>query len=170
VVLAGELLKKAEELLDQDIHATIIASGYRKAAAKAQEVLQKIARSISPDDVDMLKKIVATSLSSKGSEIKGDKLVGLIVEAAKQIVKVENGKIKADRDKIKLEKKIGGSSSDSQLVRGIVLDKEVVHPGMPKRVRNAKIALISSALRGGEDRDGRQDQHHRSGAAEELPG
>jgi thermosome len=146
VVLAGELLKKAEELLDQDIHATIIASGYRKAAAKAQEVLQKIARPISPDDVDMLKKIVATSLSSKGSEIKGDKLVGLIVEAAKQIVKVENGKIKADRDKIKLEKKIGGSSSDSQLVRGIVLDKEVVHPGMPKRVRNAKIALISSAF------------------------
>ncbi|MEM3012972.1 MAG: thermosome subunit beta [Candidatus Hadarchaeales archaeon] len=146
VVLAGELLKKAEELLDQDIHATIIASGYRKAAAKAQEILQKIARPISKDDVEMLKKIVATSISSKGSEIKGDRLVSLIVEAARQIVKEENGKIRADRDKIKLEKKIGGSSSDSQLVKGIVLDKEVVHPGMPKRVKNAKIALISSAF------------------------
>ncbi len=146
VVLAGELLKKAEELLDQDIHATVIASGYRKAAAKAQEVLQKIARPISKDDVETLKKIVATSISSKGSEIKGDKLVNLIVEAARQIAREENGKIKADRDKVKLEKKIGGSSSDSQLVRGIVLDKEVVHPGMPKRVKNAKIALIASAF------------------------
>lgn len=146
VVLAGELLKKAEELLDQDIHATIVASGYRKAAAKAQEVLQKIALPISKDDAAVLKKLVGTSLSSKGSEVKGDRLVDLIVEAARLITKEENGKVRADRDKVKVEKKIGGSSSDSQLVRGIVLDKEVVHSGMPKRVKNAKIALISSAF------------------------
>ncbi len=146
VVLAGELLKKAEELLDQDIHATVIASGYRRAAAKAQEVFDGMAKKVSKDDVDLLKKIVSTSISSKGSEIKGGKLVDIIVEAARQIVREENGKLKADRDKIKVEKKIGGSSSDSQLIKGIVLDKEVVHPGMPKRVENAKIALISSAF------------------------
>ncbi|MEM2889912.1 MAG: thermosome subunit beta [Candidatus Hadarchaeum sp.] len=146
VMLAGELLKKAEELLDQDIHATVIASGYRKAAEKAQEILNEMAIEISKDDDDMLKRIAITSMSSKGSEMRGEKLAEICVQAVKQIVEEEDGKIVADIDNIKVEKKSGGSSADSQLIKGIVIDKEVVHPGMPKRVEDAKIALLNCAL------------------------
>jgi len=146
VVLAGELLKKAEELLDQDFHPTVIASGYRKAAAHAFKVLEKIAKPISKDDAELLKQIAVTALSSKGSEARGGKLADICVEAVKQIVREVNGKLKADIDDIKVEKKSGGSSSDSQLIKGIILDKEVVHSGMPKRVEKAKIALLNLAL------------------------
>lgn len=146
VMLAGELLKKAEELLDQDIHATVIASGYRKAAEKAQEILNEMAIKISKDDDNMLKRIAITSMSSKGSEMRGEKLAEICVQAVKQIVEEEDGKIVADIDNIKVEKKSGGSSADSQLIKGIVIDKEVVHPGMPKRVEDAKIALLNCAL------------------------
>jgi thermosome len=146
VMLAGELLKKAEELLDQDIHATVIASGYRKAAEKAQEILNEMAIKISKDDDSILKRVAITSMSSKGSEMRGEKLAEICVLAVKQIVEEEDGKIVADIDNIKVEKKSGGSSADSQLIRGIVIDKEVVHPGMPKRVEDAKIALLNCAL------------------------
>ncbi|MCS7131729.1 MAG: thermosome subunit, partial [Hadesarchaea archaeon] len=146
VMLAGELLKKAEELLDQDIHATVIASGYRKAAEKAQEILNEMAIKISKDDDSMLKRIAITSMSSKGSEMRGEKLAEICVQAVKQIVEKEDGKIVADIDNIKVEKKSGGSSADSQLIKGIVIDKEVVHPGMPKRIEDAKIALLNCAL------------------------
>jgi thermosome len=146
VMLAGELLKKAEELLDQDIHATVIASGYRKAAEKAQEILNEMAIKISKDDDSILKRVAITSMSSKGSEMRGEKLAEICVQAVKQIVEEEDGKIVADIDNIKVEKKSGGSSADSQLIRGIVIDKEVVHPGMPKRVEDAKIALLNCAL------------------------
>lgn len=146
VMLAGELLKKAEELLDQNIHATVIASGYRKAAEKAQEILNEMAIKISKDDDNMLKRIAITSMSSKGSEMRGEKLAEMCVQAVKQIVEEEDGKIVADIDNIKVEKKSGGSSADSQLIKGIVIDKEVVHPGMPKRVEDAKIALLNCAL------------------------
>ena len=146
VVLAGELLKKAEELLDQDIHATIIASGYRLAAAKAQEILERVALKVSKDDEKTLKQIAITSMSSKGSELKGDKLPELCVQAVAQITEEKDGKIEADIDNIKVEKKSGGSSTDSRLIKGVVLDKEVVHPGMPKRVEKAKIALLNCAL------------------------
>ncbi|MGC8816614.1 MAG: thermosome subunit beta [Candidatus Hadarchaeum sp.] len=146
VVLAGELLKKSEELLEQDIHPTVIVSGYRLAAEQAQRVLEKMATPVSKDDDKLLKQIAKTSMSSKGSEIHGDKLAELCVKAVKQIVEEVDGKIEADIDNIKVEKKTGGSSADTQLIRGIVLDKEVVHPGMPKRVENAKIALLNLAL------------------------
>ena len=146
VVLAGELLKKAEELLDQDFHPSVIASGYRKAAQHAFKVLEKIAKPISKDDDKLLKQLALTALSSKGSEIRGEKLATLCVDAVLQIVQEVNGKLKADTDDIKIEKKTGGSSADSILVKGIVLDKEVVHPGMPKRVEKAKIALLNLAL------------------------
>ncbi len=146
VILAGEFLKKAEEMLDQDIHPTVIVSGYRLAAEKAYEVLDKMAVPISKDDDKILKQIAKTSMSSKGSEARGEKLAELCTKAVKQIVEEVNGKLEADIDNIKIEKKTGGGSADSQLVQGIVLDKEVVHPGMPKRKENAKIALLNLAL------------------------
>jgi len=146
VVLAGELLKKSEDLLEQDIHPTVIISGYRLAAEEAQRILEKMATPVTKDDEKILKQIAKTSMSSKGSEIHGDKLAELCVRAVKQIVEEADGKIEADIDNIKVEKKTGGSSADTQLIKGIVLDKEVVHPGMPKRVENAKIALLNLAL------------------------
>ena len=146
VVLAGELLKGAEELLDQDIHATVIASGYRKAAEKANEILNKIATDVSRGEDKVLKDIAVTAMSSKGSEVRGLKLAELCVKAVKQIVEELNGKLEADIDNIKIEKKSGGGSADSQLIQGLVIDKEVVHPGMPKRVEKAKIALLNLAL------------------------
>jgi thermosome len=146
VMLAGELLKKAEDMLNQDIHPTVIATGYRKAAEKAEEILNKMSTKVSKDDDKVLKRIVITSMSSKGSEMKGEKLAELCVQAVKQITEEENGKLVADIDNIKVEKKSGGSSADSQLVKGIIIDKEIVHPGMPKRVENPKIALLNCAL------------------------
>ncbi len=146
VIIAGELLKKAEELIDQDIHPTVVTAGYRLAAGKAQEILEKMAVQVSKDDDKMLKQIVKTSMSSKGSEMRGDKLAELCVKAVRQIVEESDGKLEADIDNIKVEKKSGGSSADSELIHGIVLDKEVVHPGMPKRVEKAKIALLNLAL------------------------
>ncbi len=146
VILAGELLKKAEELLDQDFHPSVITSGYRKAAQQAYKILEKIAKPVTKEDNKLLKQIALTALSSKGSEIRGEKLATLCVDAVRQIVQEVNGKYKADTDDIKVEKKTGGSSADSLLVKGIVLDKEVVHPGMPKRVEKARIALLNLAL------------------------
>jgi len=146
VVLAGELLKKSEELLEQDIHPTVIVSGYRLAADEAQKILDKMATPVSKDDDKVLKQIAKTSMSSKGSEMHGEKLAELCVNAVRQIVEEIDGKIEADIDNIKVEKKTGGSSVDTQLIKGIVLDKEVVHAGMPKRVQNAKIALLNLAL------------------------
>lgn len=146
VVLAGELLKKAEELLDQDIHPTVITAGYRKAAEKSIEILNKMSERVKVDDDKTLKQIAITSMSSKGSEMRGEKLAELCVKTVKQIIEETDGKLEADIDNIKVEKKTGGSSADSQLIHGIVLDKEVVHPGMPKRVENAKIALLNLAL------------------------
>lgn len=146
VILAGELLKRAEELLDQDFHPSVVISGYRKAAEHAYKVLEKIAKPVTKDDDDILKRIALTALSSKGTEARGEKLADLCVKAVKQIVEDVNGKFEADIDNIKVEKKTGGSSADSQLINGIILDKEVVHPGMPKRVEKAKIALLNLAL------------------------
>lgn len=146
VVIAGELLKKAEELLDQNIHPTVITAGYRKAAEHASKILEKMGTKISSTDEKLLKQIAITTMSSKGSEAKGEKLAEICVKAVKQIIEESNGKFEADIDNIKVEKKTGGSSSDSQLINGIVLDKEVVHPGMPKKVENAKIALLNLAL------------------------
>ena len=146
VMLAGELLKKAEEMLDQDVHPTVIAAGYRKAAEKAGKILDDMATKVSKDDDKILRRIAITSMSSKGSEMKGEKLADLCVQAVKQITEEENGKLVADIDNIKVEKKSGGSSADSELIKGLIIDKEVVHPGMPHRVEKAKIALLACAL------------------------
>jgi thermosome len=146
VVLAGELLKRAEELLDQDIHPTIIARGYRLAASKALEILDSIAIDIDVEDEEILKKIASTAVTGKHSEYALDHLASIVVEAVRRVAEKVNGKYKVDEDNIKIEKRQGGNVADTKLVNGIVIDKEVVHAGMPKRVKNAKIAVLKAAL------------------------
>ncbi|MFH1821933.1 MAG: thermosome subunit beta [Methanobacteriota archaeon] len=146
VIIAGELLHEAERLLDQTIHPTVIAGGYRLAAEKAQEILESMAEPIKIDDDALLKRIAITAMSGKKAEGSNEKLADLAVKAVKQIVDTTDDSSVADIDYIGVEKKPGGSTDDSQLIQGLILDKERVHPGMPKRVKNAKIALLDSAL------------------------
>jgi thermosome len=142
VVLAGELLKNAENLLDQEVHPTILAKGYRLAAEKAQEILNNIAETITEKDEDILRKIAMTAITGKGAESAKEIISDLTVRAVKAVAE-QNG---IDKDNIKIEKKVGGGIEDSELVTGIVIEKERVNPGMPKVVRNARIALIDSAV------------------------
>jgi thermosome len=146
VVIAGELLHEAERLLDQSIHPTVIAGGYRMAAEKAQEFLNEIAEPVKIEEEVLLKKIAMTAMTGKKAESSKEKLAELAVKAVKQIVDKTDGGYVADIDHIGIEKKPGESTDDSQLIEGVILDKERVHPGMPKRVKNAKIALLDCAL------------------------
>jgi len=146
VVLAGELLKKAEALLDMNVHPTVLARGYRLAAEKAQHILQNIAVPLSENDTETLKNLAETAMTGKGAEASKEKLSALVIQAVKQVMEKEQDKVLVDTNNIKIEKKVGGSVEDSELVQGIVLDKDRVHPQMPKKVPNAKIALIDSAL------------------------
>jgi len=146
VVIAGELLKKAEELLEADIHPTVIAKGYRLAAEKAMEILDSIAIGVDKDDEELLKKIAATAMTGKGAEVAINRLADIAVKAVKIVAEEVNGKIEVDTDNIKIEKRTGAAVEDSELVEGIVIDKEVVHPGMPKLVKNAKILVVNAAL------------------------
>jgi len=143
VILAGELLKKAENLLDLDIHPTVIASGYRQAAAKAKGILDSLAYPVSIKDEDLLKKFAITAMTGKGPESIGEKLADLVLKSIKAVID-ENGKV--DVDDIKVEKKVGGTIGDTELIQGLVIDKERIHPNMPKTVKNAKIALIDTPL------------------------
>ncbi len=145
-VLAGELLKVAEDLLDQDVHPTIIASGYRLAADRASEILKTIERTVTEDDEDLLFKISETAMTGKGAESSKDKMSKLVVKAVKSVVEREGGKKVVDIDNIKIEKKVGGSIEDSELIEGMVIDKERVHPNMPKLVKDVKIAMISEPV------------------------
>lgn len=144
VVLAGELLKRAEDLLEQEVHPTLIAAGYRLAGEKAGDILNGIAYDISPDDSETLKKIATTSMTGKGAGTVREMLTELAVDAVKMVA--EEGVKKIDVDQIKLEKKTGGSIEDTELITGMIIDKERVHPGMPKIVKDAKIALINTAI------------------------
>jgi thermosome len=146
VVLAGELLKKAEELLDQNIHPTILVSGYRKAAQKAIETINNIAVPVNIDDSKTLLKVSLTSMSSKAVGSAREHLAEISIDAVKQIAEQRGDKKIADIDNIQLIKKTGKSLLETQLVRGIIIDKEIVHSGMPKKKENAKIALLDSAL------------------------
>ena len=146
VVIAGELLAKAEELLDQNVHPSIVIKGYTLAAEKAQEIIDSIAIAVEPDNEETLTKIASTSITGKNAESHKDLLARLAVEAVKQVAEKVNGTYVVDIDNIKLEKKEGGSVRDTQLIRGVVIDKERVHPRMPRKVENAKIALINDAL------------------------
>jgi thermosome len=146
VVIAGELLKRAEDLLDQDVHPTVVAHGYRLAAEKAGEILASIAREITIKDDKTLKKVAQTSMTGKGAEKAKDYLADLVVKAVKAVAEVEDGKITIDTDHIKIEKKEGGGIEDTELIKGVLIDKERVHSGMPMRVEKARIALVNSAL------------------------
>ncbi len=147
VVIAGELLKRAEGLLDQEIHPTVIIRGYRMAQEKTNEILEQISEPITPEDTEKLKKVCITTMNSKGviGSAK-EKLAGIVVEAVKQVAEDKNGKIKIDEDYVKIEKKQGGDLTETELVKGVVIDKERVHSAMPKAVANAKIALVDAPL------------------------
>jgi thermosome len=146
VVLAGELLSKAENLLDQNIHPTVIIDGYKKASEKAQEILDKMAIPVDIKDNKRLIDVAVTSMGSKGIAMAKEHFAKLAVEAVKQVAEKKDGKIKADIDLIKILKKHGKSLDETELVKGMVIDKEVAHPQMPKIVNNAKIALLNAKL------------------------
>ncbi|MEM3458112.1 MAG: thermosome subunit beta [Candidatus Bathyarchaeia archaeon] len=146
VILAGELLGKAEELIGKNIHPTIIIDGYKKASEKALEILEKIAIPAESNTQEYLKKAAMTSMASKLVAEHREYLADLAVKAILAVAEKENGKYKADVDDVKVEKKPGESLKDTKLIQGIVLDKEVVHSGMPKRVEKAKIALLDTPL------------------------
>jgi thermosome len=146
VILAGELLAKAEELIGKNIHPTIIIDGYKKAMEKALEAIEKIAIPVDLSSTEYLKKAAMTSMASKLVAEHREYLAELAVKAVLQVAGKEDGKYKVDIDDVKVEKKPGESLRDTLFVNGIVLDKEVVHPGMPKRVENARIALLDMPL------------------------
>jgi len=143
VVLAGELLKRSENLLDQDVHPTVIAAGYRLAAIKAREILDSLAYPVTIKDEELLKKFAITAMTGKGPEVVGEKLADLVVKSVKAVVD-EAGKV--DVHDIKIEKKVGGTIGDSELIQGLVIDKERIHSNMPKAVKNARIALLETPL------------------------
>ena len=142
VIIAGELLKNAEALLDKEIHPTVITKGYRMAAEKSQEILNKIAEPVTKNDKEILRKIAETAMTGKGAESWKEKLASLVVEAISQVAEGND----VDFNDIKLQKKVGGGISDAELIQGIVLDKEKVHSAMPKLIKNPKIALLDAAL------------------------
>ncbi len=145
-VLAGELLERAEELLEQGVHPTTIGSGYRMAAEKAVELLKDITHTITENDEDALLKIAETAMTGKGAEGSKEKLAEITVAAIKSVMDEEDGKKVVDIDNIKIEKKAGKSLDDCELIKGIVLDKNKAHNNMPNRVNNAKIALITRPI------------------------
>ncbi len=146
VVFGGSLLAKAEELLEKDVHATVIIEGFQAASEKALSLLQELAKSVSPNEKDILLKVAKTSMESKLISEDSDMLSKLVVDAILQVVEKEENGNKVDLDNIKVEKKAGGSIRNTHLIKGIVLDKEVVHSGMPTKIERAKIALLNSAL------------------------
>ncbi len=146
VVLAGALLENAESLLNQDVHPTIIVDGYRKAAKKAKQFLKDISETVSANDKTILAKIAKTSMQTKLVRKDSDALSDIIVKSILSVSEKEGDKFEVDIDDIKVEKKAGGSIKDSEIIQGIVLDKEIVHGSMPKKIPDAKIALLNTAL------------------------
>ena len=146
VVVAGELLKNAEDLIDQNVHPTIIVDGYKAAANKALEILDQIAVKTDPLDKAILRKVAEVSLASKILAEYKETMADLAVNAILQVAEKTADGYKVDIDDVKVEKKPGESLSDTVLIKGIVLDKEVVHPGMPKRIEDARIALVDVPL------------------------
>ncbi len=146
VVLAGELLKKAGELLDDDVHPTIITKGYKLAKQKAIEVLGKISKPVTINDEKTLIQIANTAMTGKSAERASEELSRITMDAIKRVAEIVDGKVVVDAENIKIDKKHGGSMSDTELIEGVVIDKEVVHPSMPKSLEKAKIALVDAAL------------------------
>ena len=148
VVFAGALLVEAEELINKGVHPTVIVDGYSKAVNRAIEFLDEISVKVKPRDREVLTQVAETSMQSKLIANDSVELSAVVVEAL-LLVAEKNSKddsFKVDIDNVKVEKKAGGSTADTKLIKGIILDKEVVHPGMPKRVEDARIALINSPL------------------------
>ena len=147
VVLAGELLSQAEDLINKDVHPTVIVDGYRRAGEQALKFLREMAIKIDPDDREWLLKVAKVAMASKIVSPDALELANLVVDAVLTVAdKKPDGTYKVDVDAIKLEKKPGGSITDTRLIRGVAIDKEVVHAGMPKRVENARIALLNCPL------------------------
>jgi thermosome len=142
VVISGELLTKAEDLLDQDIHATILAQGYRQAAEKAKDILEDMAIEVGEDDTDLLEQIAATAMTGKGAESAKDTLAALVVQAVSAVADEEG----VDTDNVSVEKVVGGSIDESELVEGVIVDKERVHDNMPYAVEDADVALLDTAI------------------------
>jgi chaperonin GroEL (HSP60 family) len=160
-VLAGSLLEKAEDLINKNVHATVIVDGYRRASEKAVKLLREISTEIDPQDREDLARIARTTMASKMVSGQCETLADIVVDAILKIAEeheseetgtkrggtsLESSKYKVDLDNIKVEKKAGASVNDSRWIEGIVLDKEVVHGGMPKRIENARIALLNCPL------------------------
>lgn len=146
VVIAGELLKQAETLLEQNVHPTVIVRGYRQAAVKAHAILQDIAVKVTEKEESVLKKVAMTAIYGKGAESAKEKLSEIAIKAVKKVIEKKDSGITFDTEHIKLEKKVGSSVEDTELIDGVVIEKEIVHPGMPKLVSNARIALIDSPI------------------------
>ncbi len=146
VVLAGELLKQAEDLLDQDIHPTVITKGYRLARERSITVLDDISEEVDLDDEDVLEKVAMTAMTGKSAESSREYLAEIGVKAVRQVADESDGRLVLNRDNIKLEKKGGGSVEDTELVQGVILDKERVQSGMPSTVNDARIALLDSPI------------------------
>ncbi|MGA2971813.1 MAG: thermosome subunit beta [Candidatus Bathyarchaeia archaeon] len=146
VVLTGELLENAEKLLDKDIHPTVVVEGYKKASEKAREILDGLSEKIDTNDAETLRRIAMTAMGTKGVTGAKDYLAKIAVDAALQVKETRDGKTRVDVDLVKVLKKHGKSLEETELVRGIVIDKEVAHPQMLKRTENAKIALLNAKL------------------------
>jgi thermosome len=146
VVFAGALLEKAEKLLEKDVHSTVIVDGYQAASEKSLELLADFAKSVKPDDQESLIKIAKTSMESKLISEDSEPMSKLVVGAILKIAEKNGDAYSVDLDNLKVEKKSGASIQDTALIKGIVLDKEIVHSGMPTKIQNAKIALVNAAL------------------------
>jgi archaeal chaperonin len=146
VVLTGELLKYAKELLDQNIHPTVITHGYQLASKKATETLNKMAMNIKPGDKKALKNIAMTSMASKSISSEKELLADIVVDAVSSIAEKRGKETIVDLDNIQIQKKEGGGVNNTEVIKGIILDKERVHEDMPKQIKNAKIALVNTAL------------------------
>jgi len=145
-VLAGELLKKAEFLLDQKVHPTMIVQGYRLAAEKAVQIVRSISLDASENDRALLERIAETAMTGKLAETQDSKMASYAVDLVLNAIETYNGKKSFDMDRVNVEKKVGESTLDSQIIEGIVIDKEIVHQNMPRKVVNAKIALLSTPI------------------------
>ncbi|MEE9174339.1 MAG: thermosome subunit beta, partial [Thermoplasmata archaeon] len=146
VILAGELLKRAEDLIEQNVHPTVIAQGYRMAADKAVETLRSVALDVDYKETKRLSEIAQTSMISKSASAHRAHLADLAVRAVRAVAEKVGDRWEVDDDNIQVTKKQGGSIADTEMVEGIIVDKERVHPGMPRHVDNAKIALVDTAL------------------------
>ena len=146
VIFAGTLLAKAEELLKKDVHSSVIIEGFQAASEKALEILAEISKKVTPEDRDTLLQVASTSMESKLISEDSESLSKIVVDSIMSITETKDNKSSVDLDNLKVEKKAGGSIQDTALIKGIILDKEVVHSGMPTKIQQAKIALLNTAM------------------------